>query len=97
MIRDRDAQDTGSCDTVFAAEDITAGWTAPRAPGRNAPGERGVGALRREVLDHLLIWNETRARRVLNVCARHDNCHRPHRARGRLPPSRGSTRHPRPI
>ncbi|MEV0495857.1 integrase core domain-containing protein [Streptomyces atratus] len=69
-------------------------WTAPRAPRMNAHCERVVGTLRREVLDHLLIWNETHARQVLDAYARHYNCHRPHQARGRLPPL--AQEHPAP-
>lgn len=60
--------------------------TAPRAPRMNAHCERVIGTLRREVLDHLLNWNETHARQVLDAYARHYNRHRPHRARGQLPP-----------
>ncbi|MFB6718481.1 integrase core domain-containing protein, partial [Streptomyces sp. NPDC056358] len=52
----------------------------------NAHCERGIGALRREALDHLLILNKAHARRVLDVYAFHYNCHRPHQARGQLPP-----------
>lgn len=37
-------------------------------------------------LAHILITNEAHARRVLAVCQRHYNTHRPHRSRGRLPP-----------
>jgi hypothetical protein len=39
----------------------------------NAHCERVIGTLRREALDHLLIWNETHARRVLDAYARHYN------------------------
>ncbi|MFE9168770.1 integrase core domain-containing protein [Streptomyces kebangsaanensis] len=75
-----------SFDAVFAADGIEAVWTASRALRMNAHGERGVGTLRREVLDHPLIWNETHALQVLDAYARHHNCHRPHQARGQLPP-----------
>ncbi|MEU2600988.1 integrase core domain-containing protein, partial [Streptomyces hirsutus] len=83
-VRDRDRKYTESFDAVFAADGIKAVWTAPRAPRMNAHGERVVGTPRREVLDHLLIRNETPARRVLDACARHDNRRRPHRARGQF-------------
>ncbi|CAM5610469.1 integrase core domain-containing protein [Streptomyces hirsutus] len=69
LVRDRDAQYTDSFDAVFAADGIKAVRTAPRTPRMNAHGERVVETLRREVLDHLLIRNETPARRVLNACA----------------------------
>ncbi|WP_237409128.1 transposase [Streptomyces sp. M2CJ-2] len=86
LVRDRNAQDTGSFDAVFAADGIKAGWTAPRAPRMNAHGERDIKTLRREVLDHLPIRHETHARQVLAACARPCSRHRPHQARGRLPP-----------
>jgi hypothetical protein len=95
LIRDRDAKYTGSFDAVFAADGIEAVRTAPRAPRMNAHCERVIGTLRREALDHLLIWNETHARHVLNAYARHYNRHRPHQARGQLPPL--AQEHPAPV
>jgi transposase InsO family protein len=95
LIRDRDTKYTGSLDAVFAADGIEAVRTAPRAPRMNAHCERAIGTLRREALDHLLIWNETHARHVLDAYARHYNRHRPHQARGQLPPVAGE--HPAPV
>ncbi|MER6149316.1 integrase core domain-containing protein [Streptomyces hirsutus] len=94
LIRDRDAQYTDSFDAVLEADGIKAVWTAPRTPRMNAHGERVVETLRREVLDHLLIRNETPARRVLDACARHDNRRRPHQARGQFLPL--AREHPAP-
>jgi hypothetical protein len=82
-------------DAVFAADGIEAMRTAPRAPRMNAHCERIIGTLRREALDHLLIWNETHARHVLGAYARHYNRHRPHQARGELPPL--TQEHPAPV
>ncbi|MGW8836064.1 integrase core domain-containing protein [Streptomyces hirsutus] len=95
LVRDRDAQHPDSFDAVFAADGIKAVWTALRTPRMNAHGERVVETLRREVLDHLLIWNETHARQVLDSYAGHDNGHRPHQARGQLPPL--AQVHPTPM
>ncbi|MEU1802788.1 integrase core domain-containing protein [Streptomyces sp. NPDC019937] len=86
LLRDRDTKYTEPFDAVFAADDIQVVRTAPRAPRMNAHCERVIGTLRREALDHLLIWNETHARQVLDTYAQHDNGHRPHQARGQLPP-----------
>ncbi|MFJ8028357.1 integrase core domain-containing protein [Streptomyces sp. NPDC096311] len=86
LLRDWDAKNTEPFDTVFAADGIEVVRTAPRAPRMNAHCERVIGTLRREVLDHLLIRNETHARQVLDADARHYNRHRPHQARGQLPP-----------
>ncbi|MGW7614198.1 hypothetical protein ACWGKW_44705 [Streptomyces sp. NPDC054766] len=57
LLRDRDGKYTESFDAVVAAEGIEVMRTAPRAPGMDAHGEQVIGTLRREVLDHLLIWN----------------------------------------
>ncbi|PWI04986.1 integrase, partial [Streptomyces sp. NWU339] len=85
LLRDRDAQYTESFDAVFAVGGIRIVRAAPRAPRMNVHGERIIGTLRREALDHLLLWNETHTRQVLDSCARHYNGHRPHQARGQLP------------
>ena len=78
-----------------AAEGIETLKTAPRAPWMNAHCERVIGTLRREALDHLLIWNQTHARRVLAAYAHHYNQHRPHQARSQLPPL--AEEHPAPV
>ena len=95
LVRDRDAKYAGSFDAVFAADGIQALRTAPRAPRMNAHCERVIGTLRREALDHLLIWNETHARHVLDAYARHYNHRRPHQARRQLPPL--AQEHPAPL
>ncbi|MDF3294407.1 integrase core domain-containing protein [Streptomyces silvisoli] len=95
LVRDRDAKYTESFDAVFAADGIEAVRTAVRAPRMNAHCERVIGTLRREVLDHLLIWNETHARQVFDAYARHYNRHRPHQARAQLPPL--AQEHPTPV
>lgn len=39
--------------------------TAPRAPWQNPFVERVIGSLRRECLDHVIVWNERSLRRCL--------------------------------
>lgn len=95
LIRDRDAKYTKPFDTVFTADDIEVVRTAPRAPRMNAHCERVIGTLRREALDHLLIWNGTHARHILDAYSRHYNRHRPHQARRQLPPL--TQEHPAPM
>lgn len=94
LVRDRDRKYTESFNAVFASEGIETLKTAPRAPRMNAHCERVIGTLRREALDHLLILNEAHAQRVLDVYACHYNGHRPHQARGQLPPL--AQEHPAP-
>jgi len=48
---------------------ITEVITAPRSPWQNAYVERVIGSIRRECLDHLVIFNERHLRRVLSSYA----------------------------
>jgi transposase InsO family protein len=57
-----------------------------RSPRANSFAERYVGTLRRECLDHVLIYGEQHLRGVLAEYARHYNAHRPHQARQQRPP-----------
>ncbi|WP_371663735.1 integrase core domain-containing protein [Streptomyces sp. NBC_00280] len=52
----------------------------------SATRERVIGSIRREVLGHILITNESHAQQVLSTYQQHYNEHRPHRARNQLPP-----------
>jgi transposase InsO family protein len=58
----------------------------PRSPRANSFAERYVGTLRRECLDHLLIYGEQHLRRNLAEYSRHYNAHRPHQSREQRPP-----------
>jgi putative transposase len=46
---------------------ITEVVTAPRSPEQNANVERVIGSIRRECLDHIVIFNERHLRRVLST------------------------------
>jgi hypothetical protein len=61
----------------------------------NAHCERITQTLRHELCDHVLILNETHARRLLASYQRHYNDHRPHHARNQLPPN--TAQHPATI
>lgn len=53
---------------------------APRCPQQNAYAERVIGSIRRECLDHLIIFSETQLRRVLATYAEYYNGTRTHLA-----------------
>ena len=86
LIRARDAKFTAAFDTVFTAAGARVIRTPVRAPRANAFAERFVGTVRRECLDHLLIFNEAHLRAVLADMARHYNEHRPHQGRQQQAP-----------
>lgn len=71
LIRDRAGQFTRSLDAVFTAGGIRILASPPQAPRANAICERIIGALRRELLDRVLIINEHHLRRVLAEYLRH--------------------------
>src|SRR4030095_16420642 len=41
--------------------------TAPRSPCQNAYAERFIGSLRRECLDHIIVFNESSLKRILKT------------------------------
>jgi len=56
LIRDRDAKYSGGFDEVFRSDGTEVIRTPIRAPLANAVAERFVGTLRRDCLDHILIF-----------------------------------------
>jgi putative transposase len=88
LIRDRDSKFTGVFDAVFASEGIRILRTPVRAPRANAIAERWIGAVRREVLDRMLIVNRRHLETVLAEYVAHFNDHRPHRALHQAAPLR---------
>jgi transposase InsO family protein len=67
LIRDRDSKFTAAFDAVFTGADIRIIRTPVRAPRANAIAERFIGTLRRECLDHLLIWPPTPRRGTTRI------------------------------
>ena len=54
--------------------------TAPASPWQNGFAERLIGSIRRECLDHVVIWGETHLRRILKSYAGYHNEIRTHRS-----------------
>jgi len=86
FIRDRDSKFTAEFDQALADSGVRVVKTPVRSPRANSFAERYVGTLRRERLDHLLIYGEQHLRRTLTEYARHYNQHRPHQSRQQRPP-----------
>ena len=86
LIRDRDSKFTAVFDQVLAGNGMRIIKTPVRSPRANSFAERYVGTLRRECLDHLLIYGERHLRRILAEYTRHYNEHRPHQSREQRPP-----------
>ena len=86
LIRDRDSKFTATFDEVFAGNGTRVIKTPVRSPQANSFAERYVGTLRRECLDHLLVYGAQHLRQILSGYAQPYNDHRPHQSRGQRPP-----------
>jgi putative transposase len=64
LIRDRDDAFAG-LEPTASGMGIQEVLTAPRSPWQNAYAERLIGSVRRECLDHVIVWSETGLRRIL--------------------------------
>jgi putative transposase len=80
LIHDRDSKFTAPFDEVFRTEGVQVIRSPVRAPKANAVAERWVGTVRRECLDHLLIFSSKHLERVLKRYVTHYNDSRPHRS-----------------
>jgi putative transposase len=65
--------------------------TQPRSPWQNGHVERLIGSIRRECLDHIIVWNAAHLRRVLRAYAVYYNNDRTHLALGKNAPHARAT------
>jgi transposase InsO family protein len=92
LIHDRGSNFTRSFDAVFQAGGTTILRTAVQAARVNAICERLAGTLRRELLDPILILNQSHLRAVLTDYQEHYNTARPHQGLGQRVPDGDPTR-----
>jgi len=77
LVRDRDSA-FHAWGTTTLAMDIHEVVTAARSPWQNAYVERVIGSIRRECLDHVIVWNEGGLRRVLTAHVEYYSSSRTH-------------------
>ena len=65
LIRDRDASYGHAVTRRLAAMGIRDHPTAPRSPWQNGHAERLIGSIRRECLDHIVVFGDAHLRRIL--------------------------------
>jgi transposase InsO family protein len=78
LIRDRDGAFGPAYTRRIRAMEIRDHPTAPRSPWQNGHVERLIGSIRRELLDHRVVFGEAHLRDVLKVYASYCNKVRPH-------------------
>jgi hypothetical protein len=101
LLRDRDASYGLAFRTRVNGMGVEEVVTAPRAPWQNPYAERIIGSIRRECLDHVIIFNETHLRRVLACYFRYYHRSRTHLSLNKdcpdprriQPPSAGKSSH----
>ena len=83
---DRDATFDAAFGRAVEAFGLTAVRTAPRSPWQNPYVERVIGSIRRECLDHVIVFNERHLRRVLRTYVAYYQRSRTHLALGKDAP-----------
>jgi transposase InsO family protein len=87
MIRDRDASYGQAVTKRLAAMGIRDHPIAPRSPWQNGHAERLIGSIRRECLDHVVVFGEAHLRRILAAYTGYYNELRTHLSLGKNAPS----------
>ena len=67
LVRDRDGSYGHAVTRRLAAMGIRDHPTAARSPWQNGHAERLIGSIRRECLDHIVVFGDTHLRRVLGA------------------------------
>ena len=87
VLHDRDTTFDAAFGRAVEAFGLTAVRTAPRSPWQNPYVERVIGSIRRECLDHVIVFNEPHLRRVLRAYVSYYQRSRTHLALGKDAPA----------
>jgi len=86
LLHDRDTTFDAAFGRAVEAFGLTAVRTAPRPRWQNPYIERVIGSIRRECLDHVIVFNERHLRRVLRTYVAYYQRSRTHLALGKDAP-----------
>ncbi len=86
LIRDNDRKYGDAFRKTVRAFGIRDRPIAPHSPWQNGYVERVIGSVRRECLDHVIVWNEAHLRRLLAAYADYYNTSRTHLSLGKDAP-----------
>jgi len=80
LLRDRDSIYSGALQQRLEHLGIEQVKIAPRSPWQNPSCERVIGSIRRDVLDHVIVFNDRHLKRVLSAYSASYHCFRTHLA-----------------
>jgi len=86
LLRDRDAIYGGAVRRRIKSLDIEEVITAPRSPWQNPFAERIIGTIRRDCLDHVIVFNEQHLRGTLREYFKYYHTCRTHLSLNKDPP-----------
>lgn len=82
LVRDRDAIYGQRVRGFLKGAGIKEMLTSRQSPKQNIYVERVIGSIRRECLDHVIIFNERHLKRILGLYVHYYNCSRTHNSLG---------------
>jgi transposase InsO family protein len=96
LILDNDSIFSTQVAASISSLGLTPKRTAFQSPWQNGTAERFVGSVRRELLDHVVVFNEDHLRRLLREYVDYYNAERVHTSIGDAPEGRQSESRPSP-
>ena len=91
VIRDGDKVFTGKFDGILESDGIEVKRITPYSPNLNAYAEAWVGTVKRECLDHFMVFGEGHLRHLVREYVDYYNSVRPHQALGNRPIGEGGS------